>query len=369
MYNFWVSAETEAIALAPKAPYIGAEGQFEGHEDQWDSSNRRNLAFLQYMPKTLANGQPAPPPQRNAFEAPVGAITNARMQSSEDMKATTGIYDASLGNRSNENSGIAIQRRNHQAQTNNFHYVDNLTRSLNHSGRILIELIPKIYDTPRAIRIIGENDQAEIQLINQLVMKDGEPKDLKLNHGKYDVSVSTGPSYATKRQETVDQFLQLIQSYPRLAELSGDILVKNMDVEGADEISERLKKTLPPGILEEMGDDKAKIPPEIQAQLQQMTQVIEQMTGQLNQAQDKIERKTLELESKERIEMLKAETDLRIALLKEDSADSRESFRAEINQLDQKQKVLSARTVAQESMAPTNVNPTGGPTPGEFMEN
>lgn len=369
MYNFWVSAETEAIALAPKAPYIGAEGQFEGHEDQWDSSNRRNLAFLQYKPKTLANGQPAPPPQRNAFEAPVGAITNARMQSSEDMKATTGIYDASLGNRSNENSGIAIQRRNHQAQTNNFHYVDNLTRSLNHSGRILIELIPKIYDTPRAIRIIGENDQAEIQLINQLVMKDGEPKDLKLNHGKYDVSVSTGPSYATKRQETVDQLLQLIQSYPRLAELSGDILVKNMDVEGADEISERLKKTLPPGILEEMGDDKAKVPPEIQAQLQQMTQVIEQMTGQLNQAQDKIERKTLELESKERIEMLKAETDLRIALLKEDSADSRESFRAEINQLDQKQKVLSARTVAQESMAPTNFNPTGGPTPGEFMEN
>ena len=369
MYNFWVSAETEAIALAPKAPYIGVEGQFEGHERQWESANRRNHAFLQYKNKTLANGHPAPPPQRNVFEAPVGAITNARLQSSEDMKATTGIYDASLGNRSNENSGIAIQRRNHQAQTNNFHYVDNLTRSLSHGGKILIELIPKIYDTPRAVRIIGENEQGEIQRINQLVMKDGEPKDLKLSHGKYDVSVSTGPSYATKRQETVDQLLRLIQSYPKLAELGGDILVKNMDVDGSDELSDRLKRTLPPGIAETPGDEQAKIPPEVQVQLQQSQQMIEQLTEQLNAAQDKLDNKTLETESKERIALLKAETDLRIALLKEDSIDSRESFKAEINQIDQKQKFLSQGAGAQSSMEPSNINPTGGTTPGELMEN
>ena len=135
MFNYWKSAETEAIALAPRTPFIGAEGQFEGHEGKWANANRRNFAYLEYKPTTLDDGKPAPPPQRNSFEPAVAAITQAAMLASEDLKATTGIYDAALGNRSNETSGIAITARTSQAQTSNFHYIDNLSRALKHTGR------------------------------------------------------------------------------------------------------------------------------------------------------------------------------------------------------------------------------------------
>src|SRR5206468_10552344 len=106
----------------------------------------RNHAFLTYKPTSI-NGTPVPPPQRQAFEPAVQAISQAAMLAADDLKATTGIYDAALGAQSQDISGIAIQRRANQAQTSNFHFVDNLTRSLRHTGRILVDLIPHIYDT------------------------------------------------------------------------------------------------------------------------------------------------------------------------------------------------------------------------------
>ena len=161
MLNFWASAETEAIASAPKAPFVGYAGQFKGFEKQWRTANIENHAYLEVNPK-MVGGQPAPLPQRMNSEPAVMAITNARMNSAEDIKAATGVYDAALGARSNEVSGIAINRRVIQAQTSNFHFIDNFMRSLKHTGRILVELIPKYYDTERTVRIIGEDDEKEI---------------------------------------------------------------------------------------------------------------------------------------------------------------------------------------------------------------
>ncbi|HUP81269.1 MAG TPA: portal protein, partial [Pirellula sp.] len=303
MYNYWASAETEAIALAPRAPFIGAEGQFEGHEGKWREANNKNYAYLEYKPTSI-NGQPAPPPQRNAFEPAVMAITQARMQSAEDLKATTGIYDATLGMRSNENSGVAIQKRTNQSQTNNFHFIDNLRRARRHAGRIIVDLIPKIYDTARTVRIMGEEDTIEMVKINQETEFKGENKFFKFDQGKYDVAIDEGPSFATKRQEAVQSMLAFVQAYPAAAQLVGDLMVKNMDWPGANEISERLKKSLPPGIADQ-ADEKKPLPPQVQAQMQQMNQVIEQLTEQLVHRTKQIESKTLELESRERIEMAK----------------------------------------------------------------
>jgi hypothetical protein len=342
MYNYWASSETEAIALAPRAPMIGAEGQFEGHEEKWATANTRNHAYIEYKPTLLDNGQMAAPPQRNAFEPAVGAITNARRQSSEDLKATTGIYDAALGARASETSGIAIQRRANQAQTANFHFIDNLSRSLKHAGRILVDLIPKIYDTERTVRIIGEDNEEQIVKINQVFEEGGEEKKNFLGHGKYDVTVATGPSFASKRQEAVETMIALTQQAPQIGQFAIDLLVKNMDWHGSEEIAERLKKTIPKEILgEEPGKDgKKPIPQEVQAEMAQQAQMIEQLTQALNEKTEIIEKETMKLDfDKYKVDLdaelkrMKIEADMRLALLKEEGQDSRLSFQQELSQI------------------------------------
>jgi hypothetical protein len=313
MYNYFKSMETETIALAPRTPYIGMEGQFEGFESQWRDANRRNHAFLQYKGKTIGN-QPAPPPQRQSFEPPVAAITNAGMQAADDIKATTGQFDASMGARSNETSGKAINARANQAQTSNFHFFDSQAIAKRHTGRILVDLIPHVYDTAQAIRILGEDNKEEIVKINQEFIHKGEKKFYDLGRGKYDVQVSSGPGWETKRQENLETLIELSGKVPKIADVGADIIVSNMDFGAADELSQRLRKTLPPGIADD--PSKPKIPPQVQAQLQQMDQTIHQLTQKLNEATEAQRMKSAELESKERIATLQVQADLEIALAK-----------------------------------------------------
>lgn len=373
MYNYWASAETETIALAPRAPFIGAEGQFEGHEHEWKNANRRNYAYLEYR-QVDVNGAPAPPPQRQVFEAPIMAISQARAQSADDLKATTGIYDAALGNRSNENSGVAIQRRNMQAQTSNFHFVDNLARSQRHTGRMLLDLIPKVYDTARAQRIIGEEGDQQIVTLNELFKKDGEQKSYMLSAGKYDAVCETGPSYATKRQEAVATMIELTKSYPQLFSIVGDLMLKSMDVPGATEMAERLKKTLPPGIAEPDDKDQKPIPPQVQAQMAQMGQMIEQLTKEVQGQADIIDNKRIELESRERIEMAKIQANIEIEAAKLGSKEAIEMLHQEVAQIEQRLSLLNFNQPIdsenegagpEQAFAPEEQQPTGGLTPGE----
>lgn len=329
MYNYWASSETETISLAPRAPFIGYEGQFEGFESQWASANIKNHAYLQVKATTVA-GQPAPLPQRNVYEAPVQAITNARMQSAEDLKATTGMYDATLGNRPVQQSGIAINRQNAQAQTTNYHFIDNFSRTQRHLGRILVDLIPKIYSEPQAIRTIGEDGEIQIVEINKIFQKNGQDQAHYLNAGKYDVTISSGPSFETKRQEAVASMADLTKSYPPLMQYAGDILVRNMDWPGAEEIADRLKKTLPPGIAETDKDKQSPIPPQAQQQIQQMGQMIQQLTAHLTEKTQIINTKTMELESRERIALAQVQAEVQIALAKTGSADAQTLLKEEI---------------------------------------
>lgn len=338
MYNYWKSTETETIALAPKAPFLVAEGQIpREYEPLWKTANKKSHAFLTYKP-TDHKGQLVPPPQRNSFEPPVAAITNASLHAAEDLKATTGIYDAALGAKSNETSGVAIQRRNQQAQTSNYHLIDNLTRSIRHCGRIIVDLIPKIYDTARAARIIGEEGEQEVIRINEEFEHRGRKVHYNLGVGKYDVVVETGPSFATKRQEAAVSMEGLAKAYPQIMQVAGDLMVKNMDWPGASEIAERLKKTLPPGIAEDK--DKKPIPPEVQAQLSQMDQMIAALTEQLQAATETINTKKLELESKERIEFAKLETQLELEKLKQAQQFAIDSVNRQIADLQRRQELL-----------------------------
>lgn len=347
MYNYWTSSETETIALAPRAPFVGVEGQFEGHELQWQQANRKNFAFLQYKPISIA-GQPAPAPSRNVYEPPVQAITQAKQLSADDMKATTGIYDASLGARSNENSGIAIQRRNLQSQTSNFHFVDNLARSIRHLGRILVDLIPKVYDTAQAVRILGEDDQAEIIKINEVFERNGKLVQFNLGVGKYDVICETGPSFATKRQEAAASMVDVSKANPKVMEVAGDLVVKNMDWPGATEIAERLKKTLPPGLADDQ--KKQPLPPEAQAQMAQMNQMIEKLTASLNEANKRLETKAVEIESRERIEMAKLQAQIEMKLAEIGSRESEFLLKQKLSDLDKRLQLLDINEPIEEDI-------------------
>ena len=306
MYNYFASAEAEVISLAPRSPYIAAAEQIEGYEDDWENANQENRAVLRYN-KVDVNGTPLPPPQRQVTEAPVIGITNARNLSNEDIKSTTGIYDASLGAKSNETSGVAIRGRQAQAQTSNYHFIDNQTRAISHTGRIVVDLIPHIYDTADVERIIGDDGIEKIVKINQEFEEDGKTRIFDFSAGTYDVHVDTGPSFATRRQEAVAAILEFIGHYPAAAPVIGDLLAKNMDFPEAQEIGERLKALVPPEVLDR---NKQQIPPEAQAQMAQMQQLIQMLQGQLIDANQKLQNKTLELQSDERIAAERNQTDL-----------------------------------------------------------
>ena len=332
MYNFWKSNETETIALAPKAPYLATPKQIEGFENIWKDANRKNLAVLPYNAVT-SGGQLIGAPQRNGFEPNVGAITQAAVFASEDIKATTGIYDASLGARSNETSGVAIRSRTAQAQTSNFHFIDNLSRSLRYTGLILIDVIQNIYDVATIERIIGEDGTSKMVKLNQEFEEDGIRKIYDINVGKYDVVVETGPSYSTKRQEAAASMSDLTRSYPQIMQVAGDLLVKNLDWPGAQDIAERLKKLLPPELQEKK--DNVNLPPEVTAQMDQAAQMIESLQMQNMELQKKLENKVLELNSKEKIEFAKMDVDLTKKLAEIDSRDSVELLKTQIADLEQ----------------------------------
>ena len=370
MYNYFASSETETIALAPRTPWVGVEWSFEGFEGQWKTANTRNHAFLQYKAKTIG-GQPAPPPTRNTFEPPIQAISAARALSVEDLKGTTGIYDDALGKQSNADSGIAIKRRTTQSQTSNFHFVDNLTKSLRHAGRICIDLIPNVYDTARAQRILGDDGTEEVVWINALFEKDGKKVTYDLGAGEYDVTISTGPSYETKRQEAVASIIDLTKSYPQMAQIAGDILVRNMDWQGSAEIADRLKKMLPPGVAD---DDKAQhqqLPAQVTAQMQQQNQMIQQLSQELQAATMEIKTKKFELESKERIAFAQLQMDASITMAKLGSKSGEFLMDHEVGQIDRRLSMIGMDQPI-DAPQPQNQNPAPGPNqsaaPGQAQQ-
>ena len=298
MYNYWVSQEAEMLALAPKAPFIGYGGQFEGYEDKWKTANTNNWPYLEVNPDvTDGQGAVLPLPARAQPPMASSGLLQAKAGAAEDIKATTGQYNASLGQGGNERSGRAILARQREGDVGTYHYGDNLARGVRHIARQLIDLIPKIYDTQRIARVIGEDGETKMAKINpdqpmpvnKIVDEQGIVIEKIYNPGvgKYDVVATTGPGYATKRQEALEAMAQLLQGNPQLWTVAGDLFVKNMDWPGAQEMSARFKKTIDPKILE--SGDKS---PELQAaeqQMQAMGAEMEQMHQMLQNVGKSIE--------------------------------------------------------------------------------
>jgi len=260
MYNYSRSAGIELVALTPKSPYMVTPKQIEGHENQWKQAHKKNYPYMLYNHDPNA-------PNKPYKEQPVQlstAITTEIALSNEELRDTTGIQDASLGKMSNERSGRAIAERRRSGDISTFVFPDNLARSIRYGGRILVDLIPKIYDTARIIRVRGEDGSIRTEPVNQPVVLEqetGEQRLYDLTVGKYDVVVTVGPSYATKRIETADSMIAFVQAVPEAAKAVMDLIAKNMDWPGADDIAERLKKLLPPGLAEpEDGDQGLTLP-------------------------------------------------------------------------------------------------------------
>jgi hypothetical protein len=319
MYNYWVSQEAEMLALAPKAPFIGYGGQFEGYENQWKTANTQNWPYLEVNPDvTDGNGAVLPLPQRAAPPLPQTGLIQAKMGASDDIKSTTGQYDTSLGATSNERSGKAIMARERQSDTGTYHYVDNLARAVRHVTRQIVDMIPKIYDTQRVARIIGVDgdtdmvkiDPTQQEPVKKIVNQQGVEIDKIYNPGvgKYDVVVTTGPSYMTKRQEALDAMGMILQSNPQLWQVAGDLFIKNMDWPGAQEMAERFARVIDPKVLGDGSDDS----PELQMakqQMQAMAQELDQMHQMLQNVGKSVEMQDLERKNFEaEIKAYQAET-------------------------------------------------------------
>lgn len=272
LYNYWRSAQTEMIALQPKAPYLVTAKQISGLEQIWSEANDSNRPYLPYI-----HDPNAPAPQRATPPIPSSGMMQEVGLAADDMKATTGIYDAGLGQRSDEKSGVAIRQRQMESDVSTSIYSDNMAKAVAHCGRVIVSMIPKIYDTNRMLATIGEDDQHGMTEINKPMMSENGPITINdMTKGKFDVRVAVGPNYATKRQETAESMMQFIQAFPPAAQVAGDLIAKSMDWPDAEKIAERLKKMLPPGMAEE--DD-----PQAQAQMQQQ-QMMQAQEAQQQQA-------------------------------------------------------------------------------------
>ena len=300
MYNYWVSAETEMLALAPKAPFIGYGGQFEGYEQQWKTANVNNWPYLEVNPDvTDGQGSVLPLPMRAQPPMAQTGLIQAKMGASDDIKATTGQYDSSLGATSNERTGRAILAREKQSDIGTYHYGDNLARAIRFSTRQIVDLIPKIYDTQRIARIIGMDGEISTAKIDptqqEPVKKIVDPNNPAVvlekiynpSVGKYDVCVSVGPSYMTKRQEALDAMTQLLQGNPQLWAVAGDLFIKNMDWPGAQEMADRFARTIDPKILD--ASDKSPALQAAEQQIQAMGKEMEQMHMMLQNIQKSFE--------------------------------------------------------------------------------
>jgi len=318
MYNYWVSQEAEMLALAPKAPFIGYGGQFEGYEQQWKTANTTNWPYLEVNPDvTDGMGATLPLPQRAPPPLAQTGLIQAKMGASDDIKSTTGQYDSSLGATSNERSGKAILAREKQGDVGTYHYGDNLTKAIRFATRQLIDLIPKIYDTERIARIVGVDGEVSMAKINpdqpepvkKIVDQQGVVIEKIYNPsvGTYDVVATTGPGYMTKRQEAMDAMGQILQGNPELWKVAGDLFVKNMDWPGAQELSKRLAKTIDPKLLSNTDED-----PALQAAQQQIEAMGKEMEGMhqmLQNVGNSIEMQDLERKNFEaQIKLFDAET-------------------------------------------------------------
>lgn len=300
MYNYFASTITEKMALAPKAPFIGAKGQFKSMESRWQNANRKNYSYLEYDPIEI-NGNAVPSPQRQGAIPMETALANQLQIIEHDVQTSLGIFKAGIGESESQQSGKAILALQRESDTGVYHFGANLGMSIRHAGRIIVDMIPHYYDTKRIVRILGEDgtletaqiDPDQEQAYTQRQTADGGMQSVfNPSVGKYDVSVDVGPSYNTKRMETAAVLTEIIKASPETFAIVGDVLFRSLDFPQSDLIAERLKRMMPPQ-AQEQGQP---VSPEAQAQIQQMgeqlqaaEQTMQAMQGEIQKLESGVE--------------------------------------------------------------------------------
>lgn len=332
MVNYYVSAETEMVALQPKAPFVGTEKNFENYEDVWETANTENHPYLPFTPDPQNGGSP---PQRSQPPMSSQGLTNGILRNVDAMKAVIGIYDASLGARSNETSGVAIEARDQQGDTGSFVYVANFSEAINHSAIVIMDLIPHVYDTARTIRIVGEDGiTVEPQQINQPrgVADNGVSQIMNdVTTGAYDVVVKMGPAYDSLRSEAREGMTAMIQAGgPELFAVTGDLIAKMQDWPHADELAERLEALAPPAIKALIAQKKGEPPaPPQPSPQEQETQAKFALQQQEAQQQAALQQQKFNAEMEQAAARARAEMALKREQMLFDMQIERERFELE----------------------------------------
>lgn len=312
-YNFSRTAIAETIASTPTAKYWMTPNQFKGLDKHIADAHKQNLPVAFYNPDPQS---PGPPQRLGGADVPVALVQEATL-SSEDIKATSGIFDASLGNRSNEQSGVAIRNRQQQGEIATYNFMDNIAKGMKLTGEILIDLCPKIMDTARSVRILGADLSEKYVKINT-PEQDPETGEIRvvndLTRGKYDLTVTTGPSFSTQRQEAAEVYTNLGQAVPQIWGVAGDLMIQAMDLPYSQQMAERFKALLPPQIQQMQAEGKP-IPPEVQAvmaQAEQAMAVAQQQSQLVQQAAQEVEAEKANAD-KAKAEVKMAMADLKVA--------------------------------------------------------
>ncbi len=293
--NVYVSNIMELVAQMPKTPYLAAVGTIPANlEGSWQTASNSPLGFLLYNPYDT-NGQPTlPRPERIMQEPPIQALTIALQQSIDAIKAAMGIYDASLGARSNETSGIAIERRKNSAEVVNYHFPDNEARTRKAIGEQLLELIAKL-DDGEEVATRSEDGKTTMTPVGKPFQnpKTGQEVIHNLAEGDYGVTVATGKSTDSKRQEEREALTTLISGVPETFAIIGDRWIELSDVPGSEEDADRVRRWInmkTPGLIPPDPDkQQMPIPPEVQqqvAELQQQAKVAMDIAQKLKEEAD-----------------------------------------------------------------------------------
>ena len=327
MYNFWRTSMTESIALAPKAKWLLAEGQNEGHENEWALANIKSTPVLRYKQRDI-NGEQAPVPTRLQPEPPPVGIMEAAMEVNNDLQTVMGIFDPSQQLPGNM-SGKALMGQQNQVDLSNFHFYDNMTRSIKQTGKIILDLIPKIYDTQRVMRIIGADGKPDMVTIND-IQATGEVLN-NITVGEYDVVMDTGPANQTKRQMAVEAMMPLMAKQ-EVFQAAGDLFFRNMDFPGADTIADRLAAMNPLAQI----DSKSDVPPQVQMQLAKQEQVIQQM-------QQQMQAMGLDIKYKQGVEQIKQQGETQRELMRQTAKAHNTETMAEVKVNDQNTRSITSQ--------------------------
>ena len=283
-YNIARTAISETIAQAPQAKFWTTAKQAEGHQDSWKEAHFKNFPFLAYNPDPMA---PGPPQRMDASVIPIALVQESQL-ASEEINMTTGRYQNDIGAPNSATSGKQEMIRNNQGELATYNYPDNVAKAIQRTWTLLIDLLPNVYDAERSIRILGADGAEDYVTINTFEVNEmGEQVPVvDLSQGAYDVLVTPGASYATKREEAAEVYQGLAQSNPALWQIAGDLIMKSMDMPYADEMAERLQTMLPPEIQQLLNGDEGKSSPEVMQAMQQAQMAMQQVEMQAQQVQE-----------------------------------------------------------------------------------